>query len=344
MSLKPETWNNLLQVIKEKKCTPIIGPEAYEEWLPRSRDLAQRWSKDFKYPFDFQDFELFYQKVKTTYNYPLEDSHQLAQVAQYLAIENEFQDELYPKNILSQEIKNIEPPDFSLDENRNTPYAVLADLNLPIYITTNYDYFMEKALLSRGKEPVTEICRWNESLYRYTKEAGICSVFDKGKADGEYEEEHTIKPEYSPNSKPYRPSTREPLVYHLHGIVDEPQSMVLTERDYIDFAINLNKNDEKITVPTPVRTALARSSLLFVGYRLEDITFRVIFQGVIRMLGDIRRPFSIAVQVPPLFEEKAMAYLNQYTKNVFDANICLTSLKGFVSTLREKWDKYPKDS
>ena len=120
--------------------------------------------------------------------------------------------------------------------------------------------------------------------------------------------------------------------------------MVLTERDYIDFAINLNKNDEKITVPTPVRTALARSSLLFVGYRLEDITFRVIFQGVIRMLGDIRRPFSIAVQVPPLFEEKAMAYLNQYTKNVFDANICLTSLKGFVSTLREKWDKYPKDS
>ena len=67
---------------------------------------------------------------------------------------------------------------------------------------------MEDALVSRGKEPVTEICRWNESLYRYTKEAGICSVFDKGKADGEYEEEHTIKPEYSPNSKPYRPSTQ----------------------------------------------------------------------------------------------------------------------------------------
>lgn len=343
MSLDNEQWDSLLQAIKEQKCTPIIGPEAYEKWLPKSRELAQKWIQDFKYPLAFQDFEVFYQKVKNTYNYPLADYHQLAQVAQYLAIENKFQNDLYPKEILSNEIKKIKLPDFALEENRNTVYAVLADLKLPIYITTNYDYFMEEALESRGREPVTEICRWNELLYNSIKEAGICSVFDKGKDDEENEQENTIYPKYSPNKKPYKPSVTEPLVYHLHGIVDEPQSMVLTERDYIDFAINLNKNDEKITLPHTIRTALARSSLLFIGYRLEDITFRVIFQGVIRMLGDIRRPFSIAVQVPPLFEERAIAYLNQYTKNVFEANICLTNLEEFILTLRNKWDNYQKN-
>ena len=61
--------------------------------------------------------------------------------------------------------------------------------------------------------------------------------------------------------------------------------MVLTERNYIDFVINLNKNDEKLTLPSTIRTALAAaSSLLFIGYSFEDLTFRVIFQGVISLL------------------------------------------------------------
>jgi hypothetical protein len=344
MSLNNQQWNDLLQAIKDQRCTPMIGPEAYEKWLPKSRELAKKWIQQFGYPLAFQDFDVFYEKVKSTYNYPLADSHQLAQVAQYIAINDDFQNELLPKNILSQEIKKIKRPDFALEENRNTTYAVLADLKLPIYITTNYDYFMEEALESRGREPVTEICLWNEPLYHYIKEAGICSVFDKGsKDDEENEQENTIYPRYSPNKKPYKPTVTEPLVYHLHGIVEEPRSMVLTERDYIDFAINLNKNDEKMTLPPTIRTALAKTSLLFVGYRLEDITFRVIFQGVIRMLGDIQRPFRIAVQVPPRFEEKAIAYLNQYTRDVFESNICLTNLEDFISSLRDKWDKYPKN-
>ena len=80
---------------------------------------------------------------------------------------------------------------------------------------------------------------------------------------------------------------------------------------------------------------MATSSLLFIGYRLEDITFGVIFQGDNRMLGDNRRSFSIGVQIPPFFEEKAITYLNQYIKNILDADICLTRLEEFVPNLRE---------
>jgi SIR2-like domain len=69
--------------------------------------------------------------------------------------------------------------------------------------------------MSRGKSPDSEYCRWNQAI----EYAGGSSVFD--------------------NSE-YRPTEYKPLVYHIHGTVDIPQSLVLTERDYIDFIINLS--------------------------------------------------------------------------------------------------------
>jgi hypothetical protein len=302
MGLSEEDWEELLYAIKDKKCTPFIGAGACAPWLPLGKDVARDWAEK--------------------HNYPLEDSYQLSRVAQFLAIENG--NDLYPKNVLSRLLKEKEPPDFSLEEHRNTPYAVLADLNLPIYITTNYDHFMEAALKSKGKEPVSEFCRWSEKLSNYARQAEIPYAFDK--------------------KKRYQPSETKPLVYHLHGDIDIPRSMVLTERDYIDFVINLNKNDEKLTLPSPIRTALATSSLLFIGYNFEDITFRVIFQGVISLLDVMGREISIAVQLPPQLtterKEEAERYLVQYTKDMYELHVYWGDSSKFVSELRQRWDKF----
>ena len=75
---------------------------------------------------------------------------------------------------------------------------------------------MEAALKSQGKDPVSEFCRWNKA----GEAGGIISVFDR--------------------EKQYMPTEARPLVYPLHGI-DKPQSMVLTEDDYIDFIVALSK-------------------------------------------------------------------------------------------------------
>jgi hypothetical protein len=298
--LMDDQWDILLYLIYNHKCTPFIGPEAYSPWL--SDNIAEKWIKE--------------------YGYPLENSHPLAKVAQFLAIKNG--DDMYPKYILSRLLKEKEPPDFSLEEHRNTPYAVLADLNLPIYITTNYDHFMEAALKSKGKEPVSEFCRWSEKLSNYARQAEMPYAFDK--------------------KKRYQPSETKPLVYHLHGDIDIPRSMVLTERDYIDFVINLNKNDEKLTLPSPIRTALATSSLLFIGYSFEDITFRVIFQGVMSLLDVMGREISIAVQLPPQLtterKEEAERYLVQYTKDMYELHVYWGDSSKFVSELRQRWDKF----
>ena len=135
-------------------------------------------------------------------------------------------------------------------EFRNTPPAVLADLNLPVYITTNYDHFIEATLESRGKQPISDFCRWNEDLVEYAKENEINSIIYKEGTD-------------------YKPTPANPLVYHLHGDIEHPNSMVLTEKDYIDFVINLNRSDIKNIFPSNVRLALASNSLLLIGYSLE---------------------------------------------------------------------------
>jgi hypothetical protein len=70
----------------------------------------------------------------------------------------------YAHRVLCEEFKEIQSPDFSSEKNGNNPYAVLADLNLPICITTNYNHFMEAALNSKEKEPVSGFCRWNRDI------------------------------------------------------------------------------------------------------------------------------------------------------------------------------------
>jgi hypothetical protein len=318
MSLDDDQWEELLTSIDEGWCTPFIGPEAYTLGVPIVKDMATKWAHD--------------------YHYPLEDSPELAKVAQFLAIDKG--DNMYPKKGISKVLREINPPDFSSEENRNTPYAFLADLNLPIYITTNYDYFMEAALKKRGgKDPVSEFCIWNEELYDLVKDVKPISIFDK---------------------EEYTPSPTHPLVYHLYGVhrisreyypyyqekrdIDIPQSMVLTEKDYIDFVISLNRRDEKTSLPTVIRTAITTTPWLFLGYSLQDIGFRVIFQGVTSFLKVERPNISIAVQLPPNFSEEKMdkvqKYLEQYTKNMYKINVYWKKTDTFVKELRERLDKF----
>src|SRR5918996_4456811 len=139
MTLVDSDWDDLLRSIKNKKCTPFIGAGASAPWIPLGGELARTWAEE--------------------YGYPLEDCCALDRVAQFLAVK--YDDDLHPKLLLSRSLERIRIPDLSLEQYRKSPYAVLADLHLPAYITTNYDIIMECTLRIKGKDPVTEFCRWN---------------------------------------------------------------------------------------------------------------------------------------------------------------------------------------
>ena len=80
MTLKEDDWNDLLTDIKNKKCTPFIGAGASAQWLPSGGSLATEWAEE--------------------HNYPLDDVHALASVAQFLAIQND--DDSFSKNLYQQ--------------------------------------------------------------------------------------------------------------------------------------------------------------------------------------------------------------------------------------------------
>jgi hypothetical protein len=121
-------WHYLFQ---EKKVMPFIGG-VYNGLY---RKIAQDWA--------------------LRYNYPLEDSDDLPMVAQFLEVEYYTS---FPKREMSQIIQEQPIPNFF---EEGEPHRALADLDLPVYVTTNYDDFMVRALESQGKKPTRDFCRWN---------------------------------------------------------------------------------------------------------------------------------------------------------------------------------------
>jgi tetratricopeptide (TPR) repeat protein len=299
-------WENLLDSIDRKSCIPFIGSSALEFYNKIDNDafltkneLAKEWAKEYDYPF--------------------QGPYELPKVSQYVAI-TELGNAMAAKENVSRRFRRMTPPNFRSDKFSKSPHAILAELNLPIYITTNYDFFMEEALQSQGKQPRSGICKWNQEVREIV--------------DEETEQD------------PFRPTSKEPLVFHFHGTIDLPESLVLTERDHQDFIINTNKESEKAMLPTYLRRALPTSTLLFIGYSLGDINFRSIFQGALSFMSPIRkRKNSIAVIEIPIENDSVKReiltkYMEKYTNHMFEIVIYWGELNEFLEELQTKWREY----
>ena len=307
-------WENLLDAITQGKCIPIIGESVLEYFnqvddpsFITSEEVATKWAEE--------------------YNYPLAGPYQLPKVAQFLAIDQA--NEKFPKETMSRIIGEMKTPNFSSDQYNRSPYAILAELEFPIYITTNYDLFLEEALKSQGKDPQSEICRWNEELLKSSKKGYI--------------------PAFKKSSKDY-PTVMKPLVFHFHGSIDNPSSMVLTERDLFEFVIYTNQSEfEKEGLAPFLRTALANSSLIFIGYSLDDLNFRSIFQGGLSFMSSINKDRNsiAAIQFPSIENEnieesKLVSYFEKYTDNMFKIIVYWGEPNDFLEELLSRWKEIKK--
>ncbi len=316
-------WQTIIRRIKAGKCTPIISYHLSRNILADHKAAIKGWADEV--------------------SYPLADRHNLTRIAQYISIERdalsakeEYLD--YVKRYLLDWAKSkpsIEPRSFldELEENladmcfsevakhlnypgfateQDNPLRILASLPLPIYLTTNYSTFMEEALKTVGKEPRTEICYWYDGLGDK-----VPSVFD---------------------DPDYQPSVEMPLVYHVHGLDTYPDSLVLTEDDYLDFLVKVSDLD---VIPKRVAQALTDSSLLLLGYQLDDWDFRVVFRGLITSKHYSRRLLSLSIQLMPDEEgikdiNDAQEYLQRYFgKAHFE--IYWGDAQGFTRELWEHW-------
>ncbi|MCB0059513.1 MAG: CHAT domain-containing protein [Caldilinea sp.] len=319
-------WPALLRNIEAGRCTPIVGPGASEWLLGSRREIAARWAADFGYPMDPNGNE------------------SLPQVAQYLAVDQDvmfMRDEL-DRQIIGEVVRRYGewlPPALaaaSPDELVSAAAALaqsqagmaifhtLARLPLPIYVTTNPGNLLSNALREvevtvngqhRCKEPVVEVCRWNDSL------ATLPSIFEE--------------------DRDYRPSVERPLVFHLFGRLDEPESLVVTEDDFFDYLIGVTSNNDLI--PIVVRNALVNSALLFLGFGLDDWDFRVLFRSIINRQGSRRRNnyAHVAAQIDPEAgriqePEGARRYLETYFDKEADISIFWGGVADFTAELAKR--------
>ena len=237
-------WKRTVRRIKAGQCTPFIGAGASAEYIPVAADLAKALADQYDYPFD--------------------DTGDLARVTQFAAVQEGDRLEIkratrgrYVRERASSGFRR--PPD--------EPHALLADLRLPIYLTTNYDDFMYDALAADPKRsPQRAICPW------YTRAA-----WEIERANSLFQE-----------AAGYDPDSARPIVYHLHGHHSVPQSLVLTEDDYIDFLVRVSGDPNLL--PPVIQEALASDMLLFVGFSLADWTFRVIFGGLLSARPPLASP------------------------------------------------------
>ncbi len=296
-TLEERDWKLLLGRIKDGECTPFLGAGACFGAFPLASEIAQEWARK--------------------YDYPLEEScSNLALVAQFLAVEY---DPMFPKGEIRKLFENVATPDF---KKRDELHHVLADLPLPVYMTTNYDDLMIKALKDRNKDPKQEMCRWN----KYVKNQP--SVFE--------------------SESGFNPTPANPVVFHLHGHYEMPQSLVLTEDDYLDFLVSISK--DKDLLPPRIREAWAGTSLLFLGYGLADWDFRVLFRSIVTYLERSIGLAHVSVQLVPgenrmseNQKQKAQEYFDRYFGEL-KIRVYWGDCRKFSTELRERWEVFCHDN
>lgn len=287
-------WDLLIGRIRDGKCTPFLGAGACYPCLPLGSDVAADWAKQYNYPFD--------------------DSWDLVRVAQFLAI---MKDSMFPKEEIAKLIKNKKVvPNFNYPHEL---HGVLADLPLPIYLTTNYDDFMVKALETRKKDVIREFSRWNKSVINDPAPSIFESITDV-----------------------FEPTSQNPVVFHLHGLDEVENSIVITRDDYLDFLLAISEANSNV-IPHRINRVFAGSTLLFLGYGIEDWSLRVVLRKVAHYLGPNSHRTHISVQLAPGGTDEQKKYARQYMDKYFgklDIEIYWGTCDDFAKDLRARWEDF----
>lgn len=148
-----------------------------------------------------------------------------------------------------------------------------------LYITTNYDDLLEKAL--KPRKPHIVIDRGDKGLFVTTHEQSPRRVSTSGSALHD-----VLYPSEAEDSS-------RPVLFKIHGSVDKStksnDSFLVTEEDYIDF---LSRTPDRY-MPSYVGGLLDGKRILFLGYSLEDWNVRVIIRRFIQKKDSSQKSWAI---------------------------------------------------
>jgi len=131
-----------------------------------------------------------------------------------------------------------------VDRRPSPMLHALAQLDFPLVITTNYDQLFEMALTAAGKQPRVAI---------YTPHL---------EATTDYRD----------------PTPQSPVIFKIHGDISRPETLVITDEDYIQFVLRMSNKEPYDPVPLRLKLCLTDWTTLFVGYSLVDYNLRLLFR------------------------------------------------------------------
>ncbi len=285
-----DVWSSILTAVDGGWCTPVIGSGLSSGIIGSREAMAERWVRRWQVPVARHarsDLAMVsqYLRVRTS------DSHPALELSAYLL------SELRQKyaDVLSDEILTTRGPNEIISavgelkrrENADDPFSVVASIRAPVYFTTSWTNLLEDALAESGRPAITRFFDWNHV------------------EDEDNDEEFDV------------PTPEQPLVFHLFGTLAQPESLVISEEDYFTW-LRAWIERRSFYDKKGFGRLLTRRHLMFLGYRLDDWDFRVLFQGI-KSYGaseQIRKNRHVAVQISresALIEPEAVQdYLDSY--------------------------------
>lgn len=305
-------WATLLDNIADGECTPILGPGVTRRLLPSPADLARSLARKYAYPFaDDDNLPRVAQFVGTL------DPLRLRKEALRLLAEGFRRWHGLPTATgspcapgeLADVLRAAGWPDIHRAEIETEIHHQLADLGLPLYLTTNFDAFMTLALEARGRRPRREVLPWRGNDL----------------PEGPHWDLDPL------------PTSAEPVVLHLFGTGGDPLSMVISEDDHLDYLSRVSR-DHELVLPAGVSAALARTTLLFLGYSLHELDLKILLRGLLSHLSSSQwRRLHVAVQVDDRDgSEEVQRYLEAYFGES-RIDVYWGSTQQFVADLHARW-------
>jgi hypothetical protein len=282
-----KTWPSLCNKIREQAFIPILGPGLGDNLFGGYRKIATQLAEEHHFP-GAPDARADLAKVSQYLSIQVDSSFAQS------AIERKVAENMAgrPNNAnLKDLIDELVP---SILANPDDPYKILADLPAKFYIATSPEMTMTRVLLASNKEPETLFGPWRST--------------------------ETITPSQIKPKKILDPKPATPWVYHVFGAFARPDSLVLTEDDFFDYLIASSKTK---LIPFDIAGSITKSSLLLLGFRLDDWTFRVLFRMFMAMEGiqQMQACSHVGVQVDPDSNSLADAKrAREYLRDYFSKN------------------------
>lgn len=249
----------IVKSVSEGKCNLFLGAGVH---APPPTDSPYKYEESQRPPIGNELSKILAAKSKFVDRFSKEDIKNLQRVSQDFEVLNGREE-------LVKEVKSA----VSDGKEPSLALCALAKLKFPVIVTTNYDKLFEKALGYAGKTP------------------SLVSIYKKNDIGVSREETEDLGTD--------DPTPESPFLFKIHGDINKPESIVITDEDYVHFILRMTEADPFDPVPETVRVKMKKWPTLFIGYSLKDYNLRVIFKTLRWRKDRAKYPNSYSVDLYP---------------------------------------------